>query len=471
MRGTRQLVLVLVAMVAAVVLASGLAAAATLVGTSGDDNIEGTSGSDAIAGKEGKDTIEGMAGYDTVAGESGDDALYGGDAEGSALAGNDMVDGGDGNDTVTGGPGADVLYGGNGNDTIYVANLPASMDFVSCGVGTDEVVADSQDQVASDCENVEIIHANGDPNTITGTVYDDTIHGHGNDDTISGKGGADTLYGGDGDDKLFGTDEYQTGLADGHQTSVDGNDVIDGNGGRDTVVGASGADELRGGENDDIIIEGPANDAAQDTMLGNEGNDKLNAVSDPASRDVVDCGSGTDEVQADPLDDINVNCENVEIIDEVQEQSTVTAQNAEAEEQPAVISTEGAVGEEQLPAPSSEPQETSGEVSAQGYYYVNFSCTATAAYRGSRLCAVADPGAFDEVGVGVYDTYPTHWLWVTIWQGSNYIEGRRLHETHNRWDYFYTSGFGFPAGIYARTSCWSNCWRSTWYEGYFTVDY
>jgi Ca2+-binding RTX toxin-like protein len=307
-------------------------------------------------------------------------------------------------------------------------------------------------------------------NTITGTDGADKINGKDGNDTISGMGGADAIEGGKGNDKLFGTDEYQSGLADGSQTSVDGKDVVKGENGDDTVVGASGEDELHGGDGADTIIEGPVNDTAEDRIYGDGGNDQITTLSEPASKDHVDCGGGTDMVEADPLDSVNANCEDVEVIDEMQEQPTTNAPSSEAEAlPPAVISTEGDVEGDEQPAPSAGSQEPSEEMAAQASYYVDFNCRARAAYRGSKLCAVVNPDTIDEVGVGVYNTYPTRWLWVTIWQGTNYIKGHHLHEFDDPYDYFYTSGFGFPAGIYARTSCWSACNRSTWYEGYFTV--
>lgn len=45
------------------------------------------------------------------------------------------------------------------------------------------------------------------------------------------------------------------------------------------------------------------------------GDDLIDTVSDPPSRDVVRCGPGRDEVQADPEDDVGEDCEAVQIID------------------------------------------------------------------------------------------------------------------------------------------------------------
>jgi hypothetical protein len=82
-------------------------------------------------------------------------------------AGNDRLDGGFNDDTITGGPAATRspadLAGGDcgplwckspyGNDTVLARdNEP---DSVTCGAGTDRVVADAVDTVAPDCEQVD----------------------------------------------------------------------------------------------------------------------------------------------------------------------------------------------------------------------------------------------------------------------------------------------------------------------------
>jgi len=57
-----------------------------------------------------------------------------------------------GNDTITGGPGSDRLYGEEGNDTIQ--SRDGALDVVGCGAGKDKVIADRQDLVGIDCEQV-----------------------------------------------------------------------------------------------------------------------------------------------------------------------------------------------------------------------------------------------------------------------------------------------------------------------------
>lgn len=129
-------------MAVALLLGSGIALAATITGTSGSDALEGTGGSDRISGR---------GGADTLSGKGGDDRLFGG-------AGADAIRGGDGDDRMVGGPvdsvAKDSLLGGRGDDRINVRNVPATEDAVACGPGFDTVTADSEDEVADDCERV-----------------------------------------------------------------------------------------------------------------------------------------------------------------------------------------------------------------------------------------------------------------------------------------------------------------------------
>lgn len=160
----------------------------------------------------------------------------------------------------------------------------------------------------------------GDDN-IVGTEDIDTINGFGGNDTVAGKGGNDSIVGGAGDDTLFADDNYLLSEAQ----AVDGTVVSGGSGssknsvkgelGNDTIVGGNGPDELRGGDGADTLVEGADQDQSFDTFSADNGDDVIDAASDPASKDIVDCGGGIDEAKVDPLDDISGSCENVEVID------------------------------------------------------------------------------------------------------------------------------------------------------------
>jgi len=81
--------------------------------------------------------------------------------------GNDVIEAGYGDDRIVGGPGQDsinadagsgacnflVCRGPYGNDHVDVRD--GEKDSVTCGVGTDTVIADAIDEIAPDCENVD----------------------------------------------------------------------------------------------------------------------------------------------------------------------------------------------------------------------------------------------------------------------------------------------------------------------------
>jgi len=141
----------------------------------GDDlrNVERLilSSGGTVVGSEGPEYVKlHQVGTDGVlTGNGGDDELRGGDGADrvDGGAGNDKLDGGYGDDTVIGGPGRDAisadLAGGDcgplwckfpfGNDVVEARD--GEVDSIACGAGTDRVVADADDVVAPDCENVE----------------------------------------------------------------------------------------------------------------------------------------------------------------------------------------------------------------------------------------------------------------------------------------------------------------------------
>jgi hypothetical protein len=90
--------------------------------------------------------------------------------------------------------------------------------------------------------------------------------------------------------------------------------------GYNVIMGTHGADDLRGGPGDDLLASEGAwgsspEDTATDTIHGAGGDDLVDTVSDPPFRDVVRCGAGRDEVQADPEDEVAEDCEMVQRID------------------------------------------------------------------------------------------------------------------------------------------------------------
>lgn len=143
---------------------------------------------------------------------------------------------------------------------------------------------------------------NGD-DTFQGTNADDTLDARNGADTVSGLDGRDLMYGGGGDDTLWG--------GSSSMTTGDDQDRILGEDGDDWVSGGSNLDEVYGGAGDDILVDYPLAEASRDSFFGGDGNDVIEAANEPASKDLINCGAGTDEVSADALDVVNADCESV----------------------------------------------------------------------------------------------------------------------------------------------------------------
>ncbi len=208
----RRVILLLALMAATLVVASGVALAVNKVGTNGPDTLRGTNGDDNLVGLGGNDDLFGLGGRDNLLGGEGKDWVLGGN-ERRPLGGDKNLVGGPGNDGVFGGKGSDNLLGGSGNDFVaggndsdsavgdegrnlvngergsdrvvggegpdwlvdgpfretdkdtlsggdgddvfFVDNRPATRDIVTCGGGFDRVAADTEDEVAPDCEEVD----------------------------------------------------------------------------------------------------------------------------------------------------------------------------------------------------------------------------------------------------------------------------------------------------------------------------
>ncbi len=114
-------------------------------GLGGRDRLFGYLGDDLLDGGGGSDELRGHAGADRLYGRGGNDLIIGG-------PGDDVLSGGDHTDKLIGGPGKDRFMGGSGPDKI--TSRDGVGEVVTCGGGTDLVIADKLDRVARDCERV-----------------------------------------------------------------------------------------------------------------------------------------------------------------------------------------------------------------------------------------------------------------------------------------------------------------------------
>jgi len=120
------------------------------------DLLAGGPGADTLAGGADGDTLEGGAGDDALAGGPGADRLSGGDGADAADGGDggDYLGGDGGPDRLAGGPGLDVFSGDDGDDLLLTRDGLAE-PLITCGAGTDAVVADARDTVQPNCESVD----------------------------------------------------------------------------------------------------------------------------------------------------------------------------------------------------------------------------------------------------------------------------------------------------------------------------
>jgi Ca2+-binding RTX toxin-like protein len=140
----RRAVVLAVAAVLALVVASGAALA---------DNIQGAAGGNRLVGTDGRDNISGAGGADDISGKGGRDRLFGD-------AGNDDVFGGDQGDRLQAGTGQDDLFGQQGNDFVNAIDGQFN-DSVDCGEGENDVAAvdgvifgGDGDEFAPNCERL-----------------------------------------------------------------------------------------------------------------------------------------------------------------------------------------------------------------------------------------------------------------------------------------------------------------------------
>lgn len=97
------------------------------------------------------------------------------------------------------------------------------------------------------------------------------------------------LYSDDTTDFLIGPADVDGGAGADSITTAMSADEVDGGEGNDTIVGGAGVDDIKTGEHDDVI-----------DLRDGAGGDKL-----------LQCGPGTDTIQADTGDLVAADCENV----------------------------------------------------------------------------------------------------------------------------------------------------------------
>lgn len=143
---------------------------------------------------------------------------------------------------------------------------------------------------------VVLLGGNDKLNMTTARVGESVVGGASGNDKLTGHAGKDTMNGGLGEDTLKGLAGNDT--LDGAENP----DRLEGGDGNDTLLGQGNSDSLFGGKGDDVLRGGAGNDFI----------DSKEPVGTTAVDDGVDCGNGSDTVEADLKDSIQSDCENVD---------------------------------------------------------------------------------------------------------------------------------------------------------------
>jgi Ca2+-binding RTX toxin-like protein len=221
----RQATLLMAAMAAALVLASGLALAVTRSCSNPDGcALRGTDRNDTLMGFDGPDRLAGFGGNDKLFGGGGTDDLWGG-------FGDDRLDGGADDDryrflhSKNGGWGKEIVTDVAGSDTIDVdvhrgITLRVVIDLTASAKPN---IDTRKRSTTADWEGEVIENARGSSgnDTIIGNDADNELYGLlGGADTVSGGGGNDRIYAGNSDVVDCGDGSEDELLVDGSQETV-----------------------------------------------------------------------------------------------------------------------------------------------------------------------------------------------------------------------------------------------------------
>ena len=298
--------------------------------------------------------LDGGGGNDTLAGGSGNIIFYGGAGDDNFYAGggDDIIDGGSGNDVAIYSHSSVADYNvtrtAPGEYTIEAIGASA-FEGIDTLTGIETIRLGGRDGTDYDIEDLVtagLIFLTENDDVYSGTELVNVVHALGGDDAISGLGGDDILNGGAGADALDGgvgndTADYagaggvvradlqgvvshlgdavgDTFVSIENLSGSDFNDrfygdaannILSGHAGNDALFGRNGDDTLLGGAGNDFLIGGSGNDIqdggdGDDQVHGNSGNDIL---SGGAGNDFLTGGGGADTFDGgDGIDRCNI---------------------------------------------------------------------------------------------------------------------------------------------------------------------
>lgn len=233
----------------------------TLFASPGNDSLLGRAPGVALVGGDGRDTITAEQAA-TLYGGAGRDLLI-------AVAGDNLMFGNQDEDTILGGlQGNDTIYGGKGDDLIgfYSASGQSNVGLVI------------PPAVGGANQGNNWVNGNIGNDTIVGVNTGDSLYGGQDNDSIAGVGSLSYLSGDEGNDTLRIQNPTGSISPFDPQTALVGVTQV-------TMMGGVGNDSIMGpigrfGEGQNLLDGGAGNDtimsfAAEDTLLGGEGDDFL----------------------------------------------------------------------------------------------------------------------------------------------------------------------------------------------------
>jgi Ca2+-binding RTX toxin-like protein len=275
-----------------------------LDGVGGDDKLYAGGDNDVVLGGDGADLIygdwspirSGDAGWrhsDDLYGEGGGDTIYGD-------LGDDRIEGGEGDDRLYGGMGDDRIDGGAGSD-IAEFLLPAGTS------GVLEIIEIIGGDVRDFALYLRDTPSAGNTDGLTRAFE---VRFNGAIATVTGSGPGVPSF--SGTDVVVNVESFRFSIEGDSSSAVEvavtpmvsgtagddlivggaGRDVIEGLGGDDRIEGGGDLDSLSGGDGDDVLLSG----AGKDGLYGGAGDDILYFGSDFDFRDVIDGGSGYDQL-------------------------------------------------------------------------------------------------------------------------------------------------------------------------------
>ena len=199
--------------------------------------------------------------------------------------------------------------GGQANVTGNNRLSPQMSRFVGGGgAGNDSLTGGRRDDEMEGDEGNDTLNGGTANDSLFGGAGNDTLNGQGGDDTLAGDAGADVLDGGGQTDTVrydvlnsvtVTLDGSANDGRSGEKDNVRDVETVITGAGNDRITGSSGDETLEGGAGADVITGGAGTDSAR----GGAGNDLIDVrENNEGIRDVVNCGTGVDEVIADLAD-------------------------------------------------------------------------------------------------------------------------------------------------------------------------